>query len=131
MGLSRVYSCTSNRLGANCTPETERLHSESYLCYSSLREKHLKTSITLYVAPTCTNVFTICLHVYLTVIYRMKLQHFIVPSGPCVKDCVLRRGEPIIISYYMSLFALAGRVCPCVLCVCCCSSLIGDLPSAV
>ena len=82
----------------------------------------MKRSITLYVAPTCTNVFTMYLHLYLTVIYRMKLQHFIVPSGPCVKDCVLRRGEPIIISYYMSLFALSGRVCSCVLYVCCCSS---------
>ena len=58
----------------------------------------------------------------------MKLQHFIVPSGPCVKDSVLRRGEPIIISYYMSLFALAGRVYSC---VCCCFSLTGDMPSAV
>ena len=110
MGLSRVYSCTSNRSGANSTPGTDRLHSEFYLCYSSFREKQLKRSISLYVAPTCTNVFTMCLHVYLTVIYRMKLQHFIVPSGPCVKDWILRRGEPIIISYYMSVFALAGRV---------------------
>ena len=74
-----------------------------------------------------------CVHNVFTYLsdYRMKLQHFIVPSGPCVKDCILRRDEPIIISYYMSLFALAGRVCSCVLYVRCCSSLTSDLPSAV
>ena len=62
----------------------------------------------------------------------MKLQHFIVPY---VKDCVWRRGEPIIITVItcVSLLGLAGRVCSCVYIrvVCCGSSLPGDLPSAV